>query len=107
MKLLSLTFHAEESVVAEMKNYLNASLVPHLERGAEPQEFILSEVAHAMVEEGKNFSLILFFEEEARRSRFLQEQLPALADDLLKIFGHQVMIFDTELNPLQWNLSQK
>lgn len=106
MQLLSLTFHAEQNVVEEFKIYLENTFLPQVKNAHSQGGFIFSEVGSAMISEGKNYNLLLIFDDEESRAAYLGEKLPQIAEVILQNFGSQVMIFETQLHPLAWKFSK-
>lgn len=106
MQLLSLTFHAEENVAQEFKIYLKNTFLSQLKINRNQDDFILSEVGSMMISEGKNYNLLLIFDDEKNRAGYLEQHLAQIADEILQNFGSQVMIFETQLNPLDWKFSK-
>lgn len=99
MSLLSLTFHCTESHLENWENYVEETLSVMAENLMEVEKYVLSEVQTDMINEGKNYNLLLVFENEETRELFLQNELLNIQERIEKEFGENVMIFQTFLNP--------
>jgi len=99
MSLLSLTFHCTENHIENWEKYVNETLSLMAENLMEVDKYILSEVQSDMVNEGKNYNLLLVFDNEELREQFLENELLNIQERVEKEFGENVMIFQTFLNP--------
>lgn len=99
MSILSITFHTTENRIEEWDNYCEGELLTMVENLMDVDKYILSEVHSDMINEGRNTNLFLVFADEDLRSGFLLSELPNIAERIDKVFGQEVMIFPTMLNP--------
>ncbi|MCJ8153479.1 DUF4286 family protein [Chryseobacterium sp. SSA4.19] len=99
MSLLSLTFHCTKNNLEEWENYMNDTLVLMTENLMDVNQYILSEVHSDYIDEGKNYNLLLIFENDAFREDFVKSELENIAERIEMKFGQEVMIFNTLLNP--------
>ncbi len=102
MTLLSITFHSTPSALENWQSYVDDELKGLIGNFMDVDQYILSEVDTDMIrsEEGRNYNLLLFFDDEDKRDGFLDQELKILAEKIQSQFGESVMIFDTLLNPL-------
>lgn len=101
MSLLSITFHATASILGEWEKYVNTELVLLTENMIDVERYILSEVHTELISEGKNFNLLLIFENNNARKSFLESEMLNLGERVTAQFGEQVLLFVTELDPLK------
>jgi len=99
MSLLSLTFHCTQNHLENWEKYMNETLSLMAENLMEVDKYVLSEVQSNMVNEGKNYNLLLFFDNEELREQFLENELLNIQERIEKEFAENVMIFQTFLNP--------
>ncbi|WP_374458860.1 DUF4286 family protein [Chryseobacterium taeanense] len=99
MSLLSITFHCTKSNLKEWENYIDETLVLMTENLMDVSKYILSEVHSDYIEEGKNYNLLLIFDNDELREDFVKSELPNIAERVEAKFGQEVMIFNTFLNP--------
>ena len=99
MSILSLTFHCTENAFAQWQEYTENELLNLVENLLDVDQYIVSEVESEMIREGNNTNLLLFFSTETRRRDFLESELLNIEERITKIFGTEVMIFSTLLNP--------
>lgn len=99
MSILSLTFHCTENAFAQWQEYTENELVNLVENLLDVDQYIVSEVESEMIREGTNTNLLLFFSTETLRRDFLESELLNIEERITKIFGTEVMIFSTLLNP--------
>ena len=99
MSLLSLTFHCPETHLEEWEKYVDETLVLLAENLMEVEKYVLSEVHTDMIDEGKNYNLLLFFEDKDLRDQFLENEFKNIQEHVEKEFGENVMIFQTFLYP--------
>jgi hypothetical protein len=99
MSLLSLTFHCTKNNLEEWENYMNDTLVLMTENLMDVNQYILSEVHSDYIDEGKNYNLLLIFENDGFREDFVKSELENIAERIEMKFGQEVMIFNTLLNP--------
>lgn len=99
MSILSLTFHCTENAIAQWQEYTENELLNLVENLLDVDQYIVSEVESEMIREGNNTNLLLFFSSETLRRDFLESELLNIEERITKIFGTEVMIFSTLLNP--------
>jgi hypothetical protein len=99
MSLLSLTFHCTKNNLEEWENYMNDTLVLMTENLMDVNQYILSEVHSDYIDEGKNYNLLLIFDNDGFREDFVKSELENIAERIEMKFGQEVMIFNTLLNP--------
>ena len=102
MTLLSLTFHCVADALAEWEWYLNNDLSQMIDHLLDVEKNILSEVESEMIQEGKNYNLLLFLEDIEIRQQFVDSELVNLEERITAKFGNQVMLFCTLLNPIKF-----
>ena len=98
MSVLSLTFHCTENQLEAWEKYVEETLSVMTENLMDVERYILSEVESDMIGEGKNFNLLLVFENEELRRQFLENELLNIQERVEAKFGENVMIFKTFLN---------
>ncbi len=99
MSVLSITFHCTKNNIDEWENYIDETLVLMTENLMDVSKYILSEVHSDYIEEGKNYNLLLIFDNDELREDFIKSELVNIAERVEKKFGQEVMIFNTFLNP--------
>lgn len=99
MSLLSITFHCTKNNIEEWENYIDETLVLMAENLMDVNKYILSEVHSDFIEEGKNYNLLLMFDNDDLREDFIQSEMLNISERIEKKFGAEVMIFNTFLNP--------
>lgn len=99
MSVLSLTFHCTKDHLESWENYVNETLVVMTENLMDVNKYILSEVHSDFIEEGKNYNLLLVFDNDALREDFIKSELENIVERIEKQFGQNVMVFNTLLNP--------
>ncbi len=99
MSVLSLTFHCTDEHLESWEKYVEESLSLMAENLMDVNQYILSEVESEMINEGKNYNLLLIFENEELRSQFIENEFLNIQERVEKEFGDNVMIFQTFLNP--------
>ncbi|KPE50677.1 DUF4286 family protein [Chryseobacterium indologenes] len=99
MSLLSITFHCTKNNIEEWENYIDETLVLMAENLMDVNRYILSEVHSDYIEEGKNYNLLLMFDNDDLREDFIKSEMVNIAERVEKKFGQEVMIFNTFLNP--------
>ncbi|KXH84425.1 DUF4286 family protein [Chryseobacterium kwangjuense] len=99
MSLLSITFHCTKNNIEEWENYIDETLVLMAENLMDVNKYILSEVHSDFIEEGKNYNLLLMFDNDDLREDFIQSEMLNISERIEKKFGQEVMIFNTFLNP--------
>ncbi|RKT02109.1 DUF4286 family protein [Chryseobacterium defluvii] len=99
MSVLSITFHSTKNNIEEWENYMDESLILMTENLMDVSKYILSEVHSDYIEEGKNYNLLLIFDNDELRDDFIKSELLNIAERVEKKFGQEVMIFNTFLNP--------
>ncbi|WP_139423492.1 MULTISPECIES: DUF4286 family protein [Chryseobacterium] len=104
MSVLSITFHCINSSIDEWENYVDETLVLMTENLMDVDKYILSEVHSDFIDEGKNYNLLLIFDNEEKRTEFMESELLNISERIETKFGQDVMIFNTSLNPKKKNL---
>ena len=99
MSLLSITFHATDNVLPKWEKYVDETLGLMAENLLDVDQYFLSEVESDMINEGKNFNLLLVFENKNLRNQFLESEFENIRERIEGKFGSEVMIFLTPLNP--------
>lgn len=99
MSVLSVTFHCTKNHLEEWENYMDETLVLMTENLMDVNQYILSEVHSDYIEDGKNYNLLLIFDNNDLREDFLKSELVNISERIEKKFGQEVMIFNTFLNP--------
>ncbi|WP_250254024.1 DUF4286 family protein [Chryseobacterium sp. Marseille-Q3244] len=99
MSVLSITFHCTKNNLEEWENYIDETLILMTENLMDVDKYILSEVHSDYIDEGKNYNLLLVFDNDELRNDFLESELKNIAERIENKFGPEVMIFDTLLNP--------
>ncbi|WP_294201352.1 MULTISPECIES: DUF4286 family protein [Chryseobacterium] len=104
MSVLSITFHCTKNRLEEWQNYMDETLVLMTENLMDVSQYILSEVHSDYIEEGKNYNLLLIFENDELREDFIKSEMENIAERVELKFGQEVMIFNTFLNPKKMKL---
>ncbi|MFP3831539.1 DUF4286 family protein [Chryseobacterium sp. SIMBA_028] len=104
MSLLSITFHCTKNNLEEWENYIDETLVLMTENLMDVSKYILSEVHSDYIDEGKNYNLLLMFDNDELRNDFMESELKNIAEHVENKFGQEVMIFNTFLNPKKTRL---
>ncbi|MEG0925336.1 MULTISPECIES: DUF4286 family protein [Chryseobacterium] len=104
MSLLSITFHCTKNNLEEWENYIDETLVLMTENLMDVSKYILSEVHSDYIDEGKNYNLLLMFDNDELRNDFIESELKNIAEHVENKFGQEVMIFNTFLNPKKTRL---
>ena len=99
MSLLTITFHCTKNNLEEWENYIDETLVLMTENLMDVSKYILSEVHSDYIDEGKNYNLLLMFDNDELRNDFIESELKNIAEHVENKFGQEVMIFNTFLNP--------
>ena len=99
MSVLSITFHCTKNNLEEWENYIDETLILMTENLMDVNKYILSEVHSDYIDEGKNYNLLLVFDNDELRQDFLESELKNIAERIETRFGQEVLIFDTLLNP--------
>ncbi|KYH05036.1 MULTISPECIES: DUF4286 family protein [Chryseobacterium] len=99
MSVLSITFHCTKDNLEEWENYIDETLVLMTENLMDVNKYILSEVHSDFIEEGKNYNLLLIFDNDELREDFIKSELLNISERIEKKFGQEVMVFNTFLNP--------
>ncbi|MFC7347117.1 DUF4286 family protein [Chryseobacterium zhengzhouense] len=99
MSVLSITFHCVKNNLEEWEKYVDETLILMTENLMDVNKYILSEIHSDYIEEGKNYNLLLIFDDEEKRSDFIDSELLNISERIEKQFGQNVMIFNTFLNP--------
>ncbi|BAP31800.1 uncharacterized protein CHSO_2763 [Chryseobacterium sp. StRB126] len=104
MSVLSITFHCTKNNLEEWENYIDETLILMTENLMDVNQYILSEVHSDYIDEGKNYNLLLIFDNDELRNDFLESELKNIAERIETQFGQEVLIFDTLLNPKKLRL---
>ncbi|KMQ67310.1 hypothetical protein ACM39_14255 [Chryseobacterium sp. FH2] len=104
MSVLSITFHCTKNNLEEWENYIDETLVLMTENLLDVNKYILSEVHSDYIEDGKNYNLLLIFDNDDLREDFIKSELVNIAEIVENKFGQEVMIFNTFLNPKKTRL---
>ena len=104
MSVLSITFHCTKDRLEEWEKYVDETLVVLTENLMDVEKYILSEVHSDFIEDGKNYNLLLIFDNEGKRIDFMESEILNITEIIEKKFGQEVMIFNTFLNPKQTRL---
>ncbi|SHL73036.1 DUF4286 family protein [Chryseobacterium polytrichastri] len=99
MSVLSITFHCTKNNIEEWENYMDETLVLMTENLMDVTKYILSEVHSDYIEDGKNYNLLLMFDNDDLRNDFMESELLNITEIVENKFGQEVMIFNTFLNP--------
>lgn len=99
MSVLSITFHCTKNNLEEWENYIDETLVLMTENLMDVDKYLLSEVHSDYIEDGKNYNLLLMFDNKDLREDFIKSELLNITEIIEKKFGQEVMIFNTFLNP--------
>ncbi|MGD1318212.1 DUF4286 family protein [Chryseobacterium sp. 2R14A] len=99
MSVLSITFHCVKNSLEEWEKYVDETLILMTENLMDVDKYILSEIHSDFIEEGKNYNLLLVFDDEEKRNDFIDSELLNISERIEKQFGQDVMIFNTFLNP--------
>ena len=99
MSVLSLTFHTTENISLDWEIYMEKELHEMVENLIDVEKYILSEVHSEMINEGKNTNLLLVFDNDEKRQDFIEIELINITERIEGVFGENVMIFQTLLNP--------
>ncbi|QRA42882.1 DUF4286 family protein [Chryseobacterium cucumeris] len=99
MSVLSITFHCTKDNLEEWEDYIDETLVLMTENLMDVNKYILSEVHSDFIEEGKNYNLLLIFDNNELREDFIKSELLNISERIEKKFGQEVMVFNTFLNP--------
>lgn len=98
MSMLSITFHCTKDNLAEWEIYMDETLVLMAENLMDINKYILSEVHSDYIDEGKNYNLLLLFDNQEVREDFVKSELQNISERIEMKFGQEVMIFNTFLN---------
>lgn len=98
MSMLSITFHCTKDNLEEWEIYMNETVVLMAENLMDVDKYILSEVHSDYIDEGKNYNLLLLFDNQEVREDFVKSELQNISERIEKKFGQEVMIFNTFLN---------
>lgn len=99
MSVLSITFHCIKDNLEEWEKYVDETLTLMTENLMDVDKYILSEVHSDYIDEGKNYNLLLIFDDENTRREFTESELLNISERIEKQFANKVMIFNTMLNP--------
>lgn len=99
MSVLSITFHCTKNNIGEWENYVDETLILMTENLMDVDKYILSEVHSEFIEDGKNYNLLLIFDNDEKREEFMESEMVNISDIIEKKFGQEIMIFNTFLNP--------
>lgn len=100
MSLLSLTFHTDQKNLESFDVYAKNDLKQMIENLIQVEKYYFSEVKSEYINEGKNYNLLLVFDDENLRSEFIVNELQNIQEHISITFGASVLIFQTELDLL-------
>ena len=101
MSVLSITFHCPKNNLEVWSKYVDEELFLMTENLLDVNKYILSEVQSDYIEEGKNYNLLLSFDDINLREDFIKSELENIAERIEKKFGQDIMIFNTFLDPIK------
>lgn len=102
MQILSLTFHSTFEKISQWeKFYPKEILLPIKNLG---QKFIYSEIHSEMIKEGKNYNLLLFFNDKENQNQFIEKNLTQIDQKIKENFNNEVLWFLSELKPTDFQL---
>lgn len=104
MSVISITFHSVESVQKEWNDFVEKDFHQIIENLIDVEKYMLSEVESDMINEGKNTNLLLIFDNEEKRTDFMEIELLNISEIIERKFGESVMIFITNLNPTKMKI---
>lgn len=84
MSVLSITFHCTKNNLEEWENYIDETLILMTENLMDVDKYILSEVHSDYIDEGKNYNLLLVFDNDELRNDFLESELKNIAERIEK-----------------------
>ncbi len=99
MSVLSITFHCPKVKINDWEIYVHETLFLMTENLIDVNQYIFSEVDSDYIEEGKNYNLLLIFDNNEKRIEFAESELKNIIERVEAVFGSDVMIFKTDLNP--------
>ncbi|MDQ1096319.1 MULTISPECIES: DUF4286 family protein [Chryseobacterium] len=99
MSVLSITFHCTKNNLQEWENYMDDTLALMAENLMDVSQYILSDIGSDYIEDGKNYNLLLVFDNDELRNDFIESELVNITERIESRFGQEVMIFNTFLNP--------
>lgn len=100
MAILSVSFHATPEKIEDWKVYLQGSVMPWAKNFCGEKRVLLSEIETEVVAEGKNYNLLLFFDNATLRNHFFDEKIALLIKDITATFGNEVVVFPSKLNQI-------
>lgn len=98
MSLLSLTFHIHQDNLENFETYIQNELKLLINNLYQVEKYYFSEVETDYINDGKNYNLLLIFEDENLREEFIINELVNISEIIAKKFGDAVIIFKTKLN---------
>lgn len=101
MSVLSITFHCPKDNLEAWSQYIDDELIVLAENLLDVNNYILSEVQSDYIEEGKNYNLLLIFDDSNLREDFIKSELENIAERIKNKFGQDIMIFNTFLDPIK------
>jgi len=99
MSVLSITFHCTKNNIEDWEDYVDETLILMTENLIDVNQYILSEVHSDYIEDGKNYNLLLIFDDNEKRNEFIESELVNITERVEEKFGQEIMIFNTFLNP--------
>lgn len=103
MSILSLTYHCTESFLDKWEVFFTEQFPQLIEKHINTEKYILSEVHTEMIQEGKNYNLLVFFHSQEKRQDFLDKEYSHIQSYIMQEFGQEVMDFVTLLNQRMYN----
>lgn len=101
MSILSLTYHCPAVFLSQWEDFLNKNISKMVEHLENVEQYIISEVYSEMINEGKNYNILLIFRNEESREQFLGIDFQKIEQHIKDVFGEEVMSFVTMLNPIK------
>lgn len=102
--LLSVTFHCTAPVISRWEEYLHTTLSEMIENLMDVENYILTEVVSDLIHEGKNYNLLLMFDDDEVRNLFVENELENIKERIGDVFNENLMIFTTHLNSIKSRL---
>lgn len=106
MTTLSITFHCTLTALENWQQYMDTELLAMIENLMDVEKYIFSEVDTEMIQEGKNFNLLLLFDNEDIRNIFMKNEFVNISERVEIKFGNEVMIFPTFLHLIQYRFGK-
>lgn len=98
MSLLSLTFHATDTVKEQWLEFMETDLHLMAENLMQVDGYFLSDIESDMIQEGHNSNLLLIFSDKELRDQFMVNELVNIQERITGRFGTEVMLFHSFIN---------